>query len=123
MIFCFLQLRSHTVFAQKLYQRFMLRHAPESAEQCETTFSFVAIANHFLGIIQILIYDFLLCLHQFENARLQIVELMFIASRKSHEAIEQLNSPLCKMLRSESLWPPDENITIGGRSLMALKKL
>ena len=38
-------------------------------------------------------------------------------------AIEQVNSPLARMLRSESLVPPELNITIGGRSLMALKKL
>ena len=50
-------------------------------------------------------------------------ELMFIASRSAQLAIEQVNSPLSSMLRRLSLWPPEENITIGGRSLTALKKL
>jgi hypothetical protein len=34
-----------------------------------------------------------------------------------------VNSPVAWMLRRLSLCPPDENITIGGRSPTALKKL
>ena len=37
--------------------------------------------------------------------------------------MEQVNSPVASMLRRLSLWPPDENMSIGGRSLTALKKL
>jgi hypothetical protein len=48
---------------------------------------------------------------------------MFIASRRSQLANEQVNSPVACTLRSVSLPGPDENITIGGRSLTALKKL
>ena len=48
---------------------------------------------------------------------------MFIASRRSHVASEQVNSPVASMLRRLSLVPADENISIGGRSLTALKKL
>ena len=50
-------------------------------------------------------------------------ELMFIASRRSQLHSEQVNSPVASTLRRLSLRPPDENITIGGRSATPLKKL
>ena len=50
-------------------------------------------------------------------------ELMFIASRSSQLAKEQVNSPLASMFAWLSLRPTDENSTKGGLSLMALKKL
>ena len=46
-----------------------------------------------------------------------------MASRSAQLAIEQVNSPVSSMLRRLSLVPPLLNITIGGRSLTALKKL
>ncbi len=48
---------------------------------------------------------------------------MFIGSRSAHVASEQVNSPVSSMFVTESLWPLEENITIGGRSETALKKL
>jgi hypothetical protein len=48
---------------------------------------------------------------------------VFMASRRAMVASEQVNSPVASMLRRLSLRPPDENITIGGRSLTPLKKL
>jgi hypothetical protein len=48
---------------------------------------------------------------------------MFIASRNSHVASEHVNSPLRSKFFSESFRPDDANITIGGLSLMLLKKL
>ena len=50
-----------------------------------------------------------------------VAELRFIASTRARVAIEQVNSPVASMLRSESLRPVDANITIGGASLTALK--
>jgi len=50
-------------------------------------------------------------------------DVTFIASRKSHVAREHVNSPLRSRFFSESLRPDDANITIGGLSLMLLKKL
>jgi hypothetical protein len=52
-----------------------------------------------------------------------VAELRFIASSSASVASEHVNSPVASTLRSVSLRPVEENITIGGESLTALKKL
>ena len=58
-----------------------------------------------------------------QSLRATIAELRFILSRKAQVAREKVNSPVSSTLRRLSLVPALLNISIGGRSLTALKKL
>ena len=51
------------------------------------------------------------------------MDVTFIPAACAAATMLTVNSPVSSMLRTESLWPTLLNMTIGGASLIMLKKL
>ena len=78
-VFSLLQQSLHTLFRKELDESLVLRQRLVSLQQLETTIFLVAFGDKFLGIVENLVEQVLLCGNKLLNLRLQVIEKLVVA--------------------------------------------